>query len=61
TILIDPFSAFYLQKTTVDYKQDFINNSEGFVIENHQQKEYAGKFWIKDSYKIPPGQMENLH
>jgi len=53
-ILVDPFAAFYLQQTSVDYLQDFENNREGFVITNHSQKEFAGKFWRKNEEKVPP-------
>jgi iron-sulfur cluster assembly accessory protein len=53
-ILIDPFAAFYLQNATVDYVQDFENDQEGFVITNHSQKKYAGKFWRKNEEKVPP-------
>lgn len=53
-VVLDPFTAFYLQKGTIDYLQDFTNNNEGFTIENHNQKEFAGKFWRKDETKIPP-------
>lgn len=53
-VLMDPFTAFYLQEVTVDYLQDFANNNEGFVVTNEKQKEYAGKFWRQDEQKIPP-------
>ncbi len=53
-VLVDPFAAFYLQKTSVDYLQDFENNREGFVISNHSQKQYSGKFWRKNDEKVPP-------
>lgn len=53
-IVMDPFTAFYLQKCSVDYIQDFANNSEGFVIKNENQKNFAGKFWRQDEEKIPP-------
>lgn len=53
-ILMDPFTAFYLQKCSVDYVQDFANNNEGFSIINENQKTYSGKFWRQDSSKVPP-------
>lgn len=53
-IIMDPFTAFYLQKCSVDYIQDFANNNEGFVVTNHNQDTFAGKFWRKDETKIPP-------
>ena len=53
-VLIDPFAAFYLQDITIDYVQDFENDREGFVVINHGHEEFTGKFWLKDSGKIPP-------
>ncbi|MCR9206032.1 MAG: hypothetical protein NXH75_15725, partial [Halobacteriovoraceae bacterium] len=53
-VVMDPFAAFYLQKCSVDYIQDFANNNEGFLIKNENQKVYAGKFWRQDETKIPP-------
>jgi Fe-S cluster assembly iron-binding protein IscA len=53
-ILMDPFTAFYLQKSSIDYVQDFANNSEGFVITNLNQKTFSGKFWRSDDTKVPP-------
>ncbi len=54
TILLDPFAAFYLQETSVDFIQDFEKDIEGFVITNHLQKKYSGKFWRKSPEKTPP-------
>lgn len=54
TILLDPFAAFYLQETSVDFIQDFEKDVEGFVITNHLQKKYAGKFWRKSPEDTPP-------
>lgn len=53
-VLMDPFTAFYLQDVSVDYLQDFANNNEGFVVTNENQKQFAGKFWRQDEDKIPP-------
>lgn len=53
-IVIDPFAAFYLQNATIDYIQDFSTESEGFVIINHNQKKYHGKFWRKQKTQTPP-------
>lgn len=53
-ILVDLFSAFYLQETLVDYVFDFENGTEGFVISNQNQELYHGKFWKADESKIPP-------
>lgn len=55
-IIIDPFTAFYLQKCSVDYVEDFANNNEGFVVENENQKNFSGKFWKQNQgeQKVPP-------
>lgn len=53
-ILVDIFSAFYLQETLIDYVFDFENGTEGFVITNKNQEVYEGKFWRADESKIPP-------
>lgn len=60
TILIDPFSAFYLQEVKVDFIQDFTGDGEGFILINHNQHQYTGKFWLKDEMKIPPGQIRKI-
>ncbi len=55
-IIMDPFTAFYLQKCSVDYIEDFANNNEGFIVENENQKKFSGKFWKQKSSeeKVPP-------
>jgi len=53
-LIMDPFTAFYLQKCSVDYIEDFANNNEGFVVINKNQKQFSGKFWKKDEQKVPP-------
>lgn len=53
-ILVDLFSAFYMQETLIDYIFDFENGTEGFVISNQNQELYHGKFWKADESKIPP-------
>ena len=52
--VMDPFTAFYLQKCSVDYVEDFANNNEGFTVTNENQKTFSGKFWKKDEQKVPP-------
>ncbi len=52
--VMDPFTAFYLQKCSVDYVEDFANNNEGFIVTNENQKTFSGKFWKKDEQKVPP-------
>ncbi len=53
-IIIDPFAAFYLQEASVDFIQDFDQDAEGFVIINHSQSEFKGKFWKANPLKTPP-------
>lgn len=55
-IVMDPFTAFYLQKCSVDYIEDFANNNEGFIVENQNQKKFSGKFWKQKGQqeKVPP-------
>ncbi len=53
-IIIDPFAAFYLQKTRIDFIQNFKNNTEGFTVINKNQNEFSGKFWKEFSEKTPP-------
>ena len=53
-VLIDPFAAFYLQEASVDFIQDFEQDAEGFVIVNHAQGEFKGKFWRQAPEKTPP-------
>lgn len=53
-IVVDPFAAFYLQETSVDFVQDFENDNEGFVVTNHGQSNFRGKFWRKNEDRVPP-------
>lgn len=53
-VAIDPFTAFYLSETEIDYQFNYVNDEEGFVVTNKQQDEFQGKFWRKDKSKIPP-------
>lgn len=53
TILIDPFTAFYTQKFTLDYLLDPESNEEGFVVTNAADGQHKGKFF-KDETKLPP-------
>lgn len=59
-IVIDPFAAFYLQEASVDFVQDFEKDAEGFVIVNHAQSEFKGKFWRSAPSKTPPMASEVL-
>ncbi len=53
SLLLDPFSAFYLNGATLDYVQDFAQNREGFVIINPSQDKFQGKFWKKNHDLVP--------
>ena len=53
-VVIDPFAAFYLQEASVDFIQDFNLDAEGFVITNHSQGDFKGKFWRANPEKTPP-------
>lgn len=53
-VIVDPFAAFYLQEASVDFVQDFEQDAEGFVIVNHAQSEFKGKFWKASPEKAPP-------
>lgn len=53
-VIIDPFAGFYLQEASVDFIQDFNHDAEGFVITNHSQGEFKGKFWRANPEKTPP-------
>ena len=52
-VLIDPFTAYYTQDSTLDYLLDPANNEEGFVVTNAADGEHKGKFF-KDESKLPP-------
>jgi Fe-S cluster assembly iron-binding protein IscA len=51
-IIMDPFTVFYTQSASVDFKLDLNLNEDGFVVENHAGTKYAGKFF-KDTSLIP--------
>ena len=53
-VVIDPFAAFYLREASVDFVQDFDLDAEGFVIVNHAQGDFKGKFWRAAPEKTPP-------
>ena len=58
-VLMDPFAAFYLQETSIDFIQDFQQDAEGFVVVNHGQAKYAGKFWRSKEELVPPLQADH--
>ena len=51
---MDLFTAYYCQKITLDFLDDYENDQEGFKVVNHNQKEHHGKFWKEDLSKAPP-------
>lgn len=53
-VLMDPFAAYYTRELTVDFIQDFEENIEGFLVINHHQKEFHGKFWSGSPELTPP-------
>ena len=53
-IILDPFSAFYLQDATLEYYQDFDQNIEGFQVTNLNQSKFGKKFWNSNKELIPP-------
>lgn len=53
-VLVDPFAAYYTREMTVDYVQDFEENIEGFLVVNHHQTEFHGKFWRGKKELTPP-------
>ena len=52
-VLIDPFTAFYTQSSTLDYLLDPESNEEGFTVSNSADGAHRGKFF-KDESKLPP-------
>lgn len=60
-VLVDPFAAFYLQVATVDFIQDFTQDAEGFVVVNHSQKHFFGKFWRAHPELKPPLKEDGGH
>lgn len=53
-VVIDPFTAFYLAHVTVDFIFDPLTNEEGFVVINHDEKNYRGKFFKEEQAELPP-------
>ena len=59
TLLMDPFSAFYMQNVFLDYvfepfTLDNQEPQEGFMIVNSAQEQYQGKFWKGQEELVPP-------
>ena len=54
TLLIDPFSAFYLSSFKVEYLFSPAEDIDGFTVINKNQEKQQGKFWVKKSGETPP-------
>lgn len=52
-ILMDPFTAYYTQRASLDYLLDPQSNEEGFTVTNADESDHKGKFF-KDEAKLPP-------
>lgn len=50
---IDPFTAYYFQNGTIDYFFSPEEDEEGFVITNHDQEKFEGKFWRDNPDMVP--------
>lgn len=50
----DPFAARYMPFVNLSFKQDFVEETEGFVVTNLAQADFKGKFWRKDPTKEVP-------
>ena len=55
-VLLDPFTAHYSKKGSLDFLLNPKNNEDGFVFVNDNEEKYHGKFF-KDESLAPP---ENL-
>ena len=53
-IVSDSFTAYYLQEATLDFIQDPDQEIEGFVVINHNQDKFKGKFWRSKPDLTPP-------
>ncbi len=53
-VAIDPFAAFYLNQVTVDFLFNPLTNEEGFIINNHAEGKYKGKFFNQKNANLPP-------
>lgn len=47
--ILDPFVAQYINRVSIDFILDVSNNRDGFVVLNHDEEKYQGKFWMKES------------
>ena len=52
--------AHHLEQIGVDFIQDFDQDAEGFVITNHSQSDFKGKFWKASPEKVPPLKSEKV-
>lgn len=54
SVLVDPFTAFYLKNASLDFHLDVETGDEGFLLSPENPDDFAGKFWRKDDSKVPP-------
>ncbi len=45
TVYMQPFTAYFCQNITIDYISDGRNDIDGFIVKNHDQDSYQGKFF----------------
>ena len=45
----DPLTTHYFNNGIIDFKLDAQNNSDGFIITNHDQENFKGKFFKDES------------
>lgn len=53
-VVADAFTAYYLQEATLDFYQNPLEDLEGFVVLNHNQENFKGKFWRAKPELTPP-------
>ncbi len=54
--LLDPFTKFYLKNGRIDYLLNPETQEEGFIVINHDEHDYVGKFF-KDE-ELAPSHLE---
>lgn len=50
-ILLDQLASFYIRNATLDYQ--FNEQGDGFVLKNHDQHLYEGKFFNSNDSLVP--------
>ena len=49
TLIIDPDSATFCKNVTIDWIDD--ERGQGFLVENHDQKKFKGKFYKRQAWQ----------